>query len=108
MTITITSPRQRDQLPAGVIVKSADGTIACRHTSGVGVVFGDDRPFDWDRLALPITILIDPGLTPAVDPTQIAAAILTAAQDHGMAGIHRYGADILAGAVHRTLTAAAP
>lgn len=106
MTITITSPQQRDELPAGVIVRSAAGSIACRHSSGVGVVFGDERPIDWARLALPITILITPGLTPAVDAEAIAAVILAAALDHGMAGIHGPEADVLAAAVHDALTAA--
>ena len=106
MTITITSPQQRDELPAGVIVKSAAGTIACRHPSGVGVVFGDERPIDWARLALPITILITPGLTPAVAGEAVAAVTPPAAQEHGMPGIRGLEADVLAAAVHDALTAA--
>ncbi len=109
MTITITSPQQRDQLPAGVIVQSADGTIACRHTRGVGVVFGDERPFPWDRLSLPITILMNPDRTLAIDAEVIAAAILATAQDHGMVGIHGAEADILAEAARQAIiTTAAP
>lgn len=108
MTITITTPQQRDQLPGGVIVRSADGTLACRHPSGVGVLFGDDRPFDWDRLTLPITVLITPGLTLALDQAAIAATIRAAATDHGMTGIDDREADLLAGAVHQALTNQAP
>lgn len=58
----ITTPEGRDAVPAGGMVRSADGTIACRHPSGVGVVFGDERPFDWSVLRLPLTV-IDPDRT---------------------------------------------
>lgn len=53
----LTTEAERDELPAGTIVRSADGTIACRHHSGVGVVFGDERPFPWEALVLPLTLI---------------------------------------------------
>lgn len=43
------------------IVHAADGTIAARHPSGVGVVFGDERPFPWSVLRAPATVLYEPG-----------------------------------------------
>ena len=52
---------ERDALPAGVVVRSAAGTIACRHHSGRGLVFGDSWGFDWSALALPLTVLWAPG-----------------------------------------------
>lgn len=60
----VTTEAERDELPAGVIVLSADGTIACRHHSGVGVVFGDERPFPWEVLALPLTLIPIPADSP--------------------------------------------
>lgn len=44
-------------LPVGTIVRSRAGTIACRFDLRRGVVFGDDRPFEWARLALPATVI---------------------------------------------------
>jgi hypothetical protein len=58
---TVSTIEELGALPAGVIVHSADGTIACRHHSGVGVVFGDERPFRWDVLSLPLTVLFEGG-----------------------------------------------
>lgn len=49
-----------DALEPGVVVLSARGTIACRHYSGVGVLFGNGEPFPWDALALPAAILYEP------------------------------------------------
>ena len=57
----VTTIEERDALPAGVVVRSAGGTIACRHHSGMGVAFGDERPFSWSALALPLTVLWAPG-----------------------------------------------
>lgn len=42
---------------AGTVVRSAEGTIACRFDQTLGVVFGDDRPFAWSLLADPIEVL---------------------------------------------------
>lgn len=47
---TVTTVEELDQLPNGVVVRSAEGTIACRFDATRGVVFGDDRPFPWLRL----------------------------------------------------------
>ncbi len=60
MVEVITTAEERDALPAEVIVLDAQGTIACRHYSGLGVVFGDDRPFTWTSLALPLTVIWRP------------------------------------------------
>ena len=57
----VTTVEERDALPAGVVVRSAGGTIACRHHSGMGVAFGDERLFSWSALALPLTVLWAPG-----------------------------------------------
>ena len=75
MTETITTAEARDALPPGVIVRSAAGTIACRHDGGMGVCFGVERPFEWDRLALPLTVLYRPDRPahPTVQPTLTAA-----------------------------------
>ena len=56
----ITTPEDRDALPAETIVMSADGTAACRHYSGAGVLFGDERTFAWDALSLPFFVLWNP------------------------------------------------
>jgi hypothetical protein len=53
----ITTDAERQALPPGTIVRDADGTIACRHTTGVGIVFGDERTFPWDALPLPLTVI---------------------------------------------------
>jgi hypothetical protein len=44
-------------VPRGTIIRSAKGTIACRYDELLGVVFGDDRPFDWNRLSAPATLI---------------------------------------------------
>lgn len=63
-----------DALPNGTIVKSSAGTVACRHSEFFGVVFGDERPFRWDLLALPATVLT-PAPAPA-DRHKVEAAVL--------------------------------
>lgn len=47
-------------LPVGVVVRSAAGTIACRADESAGVVFGDDRPFPWTSLMLPARVIWRP------------------------------------------------
>ncbi|MBO9041492.1 hypothetical protein [Curtobacterium flaccumfaciens] len=57
----INSEEELEQLPAGVVVRSAAGTIACRHETGIGTTFGDERTFaPWNRLELPVTVLWHP------------------------------------------------
>lgn len=46
--------------PAGIVVRASDGTIAARHPSGFGVVFGHERPFDWSVLRAPAVVLLEP------------------------------------------------
>ena len=90
MTETITTAEARDALPPGVIVRSAAGTIACRHDSGMGVCFGVEHLFEWDRLALPLTVLWRPDQpTPTVKPDRdtLATAIAFAS---GPMGTHYY------------------
>lgn len=57
----IETAADRDSLPAGTVVRSASGTIACLHHAGVGTLFGDERTFYWNALALPITVLWEGG-----------------------------------------------
>lgn len=66
---TVATEDDRDALPPGVIVRSATGTIACRHFSGVGVIFGDERPFPWKSLTLPLTVIYIPGENELTDNT---------------------------------------
>jgi hypothetical protein len=57
---TVTSAEGLRKIPVGTVVLSAEGTIACKAGLGadtVGVVFGDERPFPWHTLALPVRIL---------------------------------------------------
>ncbi|QRY43132.1 hypothetical protein JVX93_21550 [Mycolicibacterium boenickei] len=58
---TITNPLELDRIPAGSVVRSSSGTIAARFDGRNGVVFGDDRPFPWHALSLPVEILWTPG-----------------------------------------------
>ena len=51
-------------LPVGVVVRSAAGTIACRADESAGVVFGDDRPFPWTSLMLPARVVWRPHESP--------------------------------------------
>lgn len=44
-------------LPAGAVVRSAAGTIACRDLDGRGGVFGSTLAFEWSKLALPVQVL---------------------------------------------------
>ena len=54
----ISTPAERAALPAGTVVRSASGTIACRHhDENVGVLFGMSTPFKWSDLSLPLTVL---------------------------------------------------
>lgn len=53
----IETEAERDALPRGCIVRSAGGTIACRYDATRGVVFGDERPFPWSSLQLPLTVI---------------------------------------------------
>ena len=55
--LRVTTRDELDALPAGSVVQSDAGTIACRFDGVYGVVFGDDRPFLWDALALPALVL---------------------------------------------------
>ena len=58
----VTTVKELDALPLGVVVLSNAGTIACRASEMTrGVVFGDDRSFPWVKLALPATVLWAPG-----------------------------------------------
>ena len=57
----ISTPAERAALPAGTVVRSASGTIACRHhDENVGVLFGMSTPFKWSDLSLPLTVLYLP------------------------------------------------
>ena len=47
-----------------VVFNQADGTIAARFDERHGVVFGDDRPFPWDVLRGPLTLLWHPDDSP--------------------------------------------
>ena len=44
---TLRTAEQLEALPPETVIKTEGGSIACRHYTGVGVVFGDDRPFPW-------------------------------------------------------------
>lgn len=44
---TVRTVEQLDALPPETVIKTEGGSIACRHYSGIGVVFGDERPFPW-------------------------------------------------------------
>lgn len=59
-TWTVTTEQGRGALARGTVVRSAKGTIACRFDDQYGVLFGDDRPFTWSALQLPLTVLFDP------------------------------------------------
>ncbi len=60
MTKAVTTAAELDALPRGAVVRSAAGTIACRWDRTRGVVFGDNRPFAWSKLALPADVLYLP------------------------------------------------
>jgi hypothetical protein len=57
---TVRTVEDLDHVPARAIVRSEAGTIACRFDGRNGVVFGDDRPFPWHKLALPALLLWHP------------------------------------------------
>lgn len=46
-----------DALPFGTVVRSDAGTIATKCGFTLGVVFGDERPFPWRYLDLPVTVM---------------------------------------------------
>ncbi|WP_299091895.1 hypothetical protein [uncultured Microbacterium sp.] len=54
----ISTVAQLQDVPIGTIVRSAAGTIASRFDQDNGVVFGDDRPFPWEMLQLPVTVVL--------------------------------------------------
>lgn len=56
----IETPGQLAALPTGAIVESAAGTVAARYDTRYGVVFGDERPFPWTDLELPVRVLRKP------------------------------------------------
>lgn len=49
-----------ERVPWSAVVRSDAGTIACRFDANNGVVFGDDRPFPWLKLALPAQVIWRP------------------------------------------------
>ena len=51
------SDAQVAAVPVGTVVRVGDGTIAARYDSTRGVVFGDERPFPWEALHAPASIL---------------------------------------------------
>ncbi|MFJ1461807.1 hypothetical protein [Nocardia sp. N2S4-5] len=53
----IETAEELDAVPAGTVVRSAVGTVACRHHSGQGVLFGNGEPFDWALLQLPVIVI---------------------------------------------------
>lgn len=61
-------------LPPRCVVRAADGTIAARFNDELGVLFGDDRPFQWSVLRVPALLLWVDGdsvaapAQPATDP----------------------------------------
>lgn len=69
---------QLDAVPPGGVVRSDAGTIAARFDTTRGVVFGDDRPFEWSRLALPAELLWAPPTADREDdPTELTEANLS-------------------------------
>lgn len=60
----VETAEELEALPHRVIVESSAGSIAARFDDEHGVIFGDDRPFPWMRLALPVTVLRMPKETP--------------------------------------------
>lgn len=73
MTTPITTIPQLEAVPVGHVVRSAAGTIAARFDHDRGVVFGDNRPFPWTDLGLPVTVLW-PLPEPTVKPGRDALA----------------------------------
>lgn len=53
----LTDQAQLAALPPRCVVRAADGTIAARFDQHLGVVFGDDRPFQWSVLSVPALVL---------------------------------------------------
>ena len=57
---TVTTVEERAAVRRGTVVRSASGTIACRHDKWNAVSLGVGAPFDWTVLALPLTIIYEP------------------------------------------------
>lgn len=56
----IETQEELDAVTPETVVMSSSGTIAVRHYNGEGVLFGINRFFPWDDLALPVQILHHP------------------------------------------------
>ena len=56
----VTTVEERAAVRRGTVVRSASGTIACRHDKWNAVALGVGAPFDWTVLALPLTVLYEP------------------------------------------------
>ena len=57
---TVTTAEERAAVRRGTVVRSASGTIACRHDKWNAVSLGVGAPFDWTVLALPLTVIYEP------------------------------------------------
>ena len=57
---TVTTVEERAAVRRGTVVRSASGTIACRHDKWNAVALGVGAPFDWTVLALPLTVIYEP------------------------------------------------
>lgn len=58
----VVSKQQLMELPVGTIVRSYVGTVACRASESLGVVFGQMWTFPWDSLELPAFVMPLPEL----------------------------------------------
>lgn len=77
----ITTEAELDNLPIGTVVLSASGTIACKATATLGVVFGDQRTFDWGQtLSLPVRVLFSPETAQPINEPVTATTDLTPTQ----------------------------
>lgn len=57
---TVRTAKDLAALPAGTVVRSKANSIACHFGEQRGVVFGDDRPFNWGNLRRPVVVLEHP------------------------------------------------
>ena len=57
---TVTTVEERAAVRRDTVVRSASGTIACRHDKWNAVSLGVGAPFDWTVLALPLTVIYEP------------------------------------------------
>lgn len=73
----------RDALPAGIVVLSGEGSLAGRYNDEYGVVLGDERPFPWRALDLPLVVLYSGGRLPRSERVVKAEALREAATDPG-------------------------